>query len=151
MKVKSMPQRSPRTQREIRSRNPSVFSVSSVAKSLCFLAGFLSLSACMMGPKYEKPAINTPTAYKEIKDWKIAEPKDGVPRGQWWAVFGDPQLNALASKVEVNNQNLRFAEANYRRAQALVTQARGALFPSVSAALSTTRAGTGTRAPAAPS
>ena len=148
MKVKSMPQRTPSSQREIRSRYPSVFSVSSVAKSLCFLAGFLSLSACMMGPKYEKPAIDTPTAYKEIKDWKIAEPKDGVPRGQWWAVFGDPQLNALASKVEVNNQNLRFAEANYRRAQALVTQARGALFPSVSAALSTTRAGTGTRAPA---
>ena len=107
-----------------------------------------ALGACSVAPTYERPAVATPPAYKESKDWKPAEPRDGVPRGQWWQIFGDAALNALAEKVEINNQNLRLAEANYRRAQALVAQARGALFPSVTGTLSATRAGSGTRAAA---
>ena len=88
-----------------------------------------------LGPDYRRPQVVTPQAIKESKDWKIAEPRDAVPRGKWWEIFGDPQLNALTDKVNVSNQSLRLAEAQYRRAQALTQSARASLFPTVAAAL----------------
>lgn len=108
----------------------------------------LMTSCSLMGPNYRRPQMVTPPQYKESKDWKIAEPRDGVNRGAWWEIFGDTQLNALAEKVGKSNQNLRGAEAQYRRAQALVQSARSGLFPTVSGDLSITRSGSGTRAPA---
>jgi NodT family efflux transporter outer membrane factor (OMF) lipoprotein len=89
----------------------------------------------------------TPPQYKESKDWKIAAPRDGVNRGAWWEIFGDTQLNALADKVGKSNQNLRVAEAQYRRAQALVQSARSGLFPVVSGDVAVTRSGSGARRP----
>jgi NodT family efflux transporter outer membrane factor (OMF) lipoprotein len=105
------------------------------------------LAACTVGPEYKRPEIIAPPAYKESKDWKIAEPKDGVPRGKWWMIFGDPVLNALTDKVEVSNQSLRVAEAQYRRAQALTRQARAGLFPTVTGDSSVSRSGSGKREP----
>jgi outer membrane protein TolC len=57
----------------------------------------------MVGPKYHRPAAETPAAYKELtpadsrntEGWKVAQPKDDAFRGKWWEIFNDPQLNAL--------------------------------------------------------
>jgi NodT family efflux transporter outer membrane factor (OMF) lipoprotein len=116
-----------------------------VAKGLSLLVCTLLLAACTVGPKYERPQVVTPPAYKESKDWKIAEPKDGVPRGKWWMIFNDPLLNELTEKIELSNQNLRFAEAQYRRAQALTRQARAGLSPKVTGDVGVTRSGGGRR------
>lgn len=90
------------------------------------------LAACTVGPAYQRPEAPTPGSYREAgRDWKRAQPGDGIPRGSWWEMFGDPQLNALAKRVEVSNQNMRAAEARFRQAQALVRQARADLFPVV--------------------
>jgi NodT family efflux transporter outer membrane factor (OMF) lipoprotein len=106
----------------------------------------VSLASCsMMGPNYRRPQVVTPPQYKESKDWKIAEPRDGVARGAWWQIFGDPQLNALAEKVDKSNQDLRVAEAQYRRAQAAVQSSRAGLFPTVSGDVSVTRGGSGAK------
>jgi len=92
-----------------------------------------ALAACTVGPAYQRPDAPTPGNYREAGgDWKPAQPGDGLPRGSWWEIFGDPQLNALAGRVEVSNQNMRAAEARFRQAQALVRQARSELFPVVS-------------------
>ena len=123
----------------------SVTSVSSVANVFFVFVGILLLTACVSGPDYRRPQQVTPPAYKESKDWKIAEPRDNVPRGKWWEIFADGQLNALADKVSVSNQSLRLAEAQYRRAQALAQSARASLFPSLTAALGITRSGSATR------
>ncbi len=103
------------------------------------------LVSCALGPDYRRPQTVTPQAYKENKDWKIAEPRDNVARGKWWEIFADTQLNALADKVNVSNQTLRVAEAQYRRSQALVQSARAGLFPTVAAVAGVTRSGSGTR------
>ena len=100
----------------------------------------LVLASCAVGPDYRRPQVVTPPEYKESKDWKTAEPRDGVPRGKWWEIFADPQLNALVDKVSVStNQSLQLAEAQYRAAQALVRSARSSLFPSVAGTLAVTR------------
>ena len=84
------------------------------------LTGAAALSACMVGPRYNKPEVTAPIEYKESSEWKIAQPRDAINRGPWWEVFGDPQLNALVQQVEVSNQTVRVAEARLRQAEALV-------------------------------
>lgn len=91
------------------------------------------LAGCTVGPEYRRPDVSTPQSYRWAdENWKRAQPGDTLPRGAWWEMFGDPQLNALAQRVEISNQNLRAAEARFRQAQALVRQARAELFPTLS-------------------
>jgi NodT family efflux transporter outer membrane factor (OMF) lipoprotein len=99
---------------------------------LTFLAASL-LSACAIGPDHVRPAMDIPAAYKETRDWKIAEPKDELIRGKWWQVFADNSLNALAGEINVSNQSLKAAEARYLQATALAQSTRAGLFPTVSA------------------
>jgi NodT family efflux transporter outer membrane factor (OMF) lipoprotein len=100
----------------------------------------LLAAACAVGPRYEKPSIETPAAFKEQppEGWKTAQPSDAVLRGKWWEAFGDPQLNALEEQVSVSNQTLAQAEAQFRGARATVREARASLFPTVSAGASVT-------------
>ena len=113
------------------------------------LAGaLLLLAACSTGPKYVRPTIDTPAAYKEAGNWKVAQPRDDVRRDKWWEVFNDAQLDVLIAQIDISNQNLRLAEANFRQARSLVQQARASLFPSVTGNASVTRsqaAGTSAR------
>lgn len=99
----------------------------------------LGLTACSVGPKYQRPAVQVPAAYKEASapsaqpasGWKVAQPSDDTPRGKWWEIFQEPELNALAEQVEVSNQNLAAAEARLRGALATTRVARAALSPTL--------------------
>ena len=112
------------------------------------LLGCMLLASCALVSDYRRPQTVTPPAYRDNKDWKIAEPRDNVARGRWWEVFADPQLNALADKVTASNLSLRVAEAQFRRAQALTQSARAALQPTLSGTVGVTRSGSGTRSTA---
>jgi len=102
------------------------------AAGLAALVAIL-LGGCMVGPKYTKPSAPVTPAYKEMDGWKTAQPSDHLPRGQWWTVFGDAELNVLEEQIAAANQNLRIAEARLREARALVRFNRAALFPTISA------------------
>jgi NodT family efflux transporter outer membrane factor (OMF) lipoprotein len=106
------------------------------------LTGAAALSACMVGPRYNKPKVTAPIEYKESSEWKIAQPRDAINRGPWWEVFGDQQLNALVQQVEVSNQTVRVAEARLRQAEALVEQTRAGFLPTVSGSTGATRSRT---------
>ena len=97
------------------------------------------VSGCTVGPNYVRPSMWSPDSYKELDGWKIANPRDGLARGSWWEIFGDPQLNALEPRVNISNQNLAVAEAQYRNARALVREARAAYFPTVTLGVGFTR------------
>ncbi len=105
------------------------------------------LSACTVGPDYVKPKVETPPSYKEVEGWKKAEPKDNIPRGPWWTIYNDRQLNALEEQVNVSNQNLAAAEAQYRQALAQVQISRAAYYPTVTAGPDATRLRTSANAP----
>ena len=111
-----------------------------------FLALALVLSGCTVGPDYHRPAVATPAAYKEAQGWKRAEPQDRAPRGKWWTVYGDAQLDALVPRVAVSNQNVIAAAAQVRQAQALLGAARAAYFPTLSGGLSASRGSAATQA-----
>ncbi len=104
-------------------------------KTKAILAALLVLTGCVVGPDYHKPDVAVPAAYKEAADWKKAEPKDDAPRGRWWEIYRDADLNALASQVQISNQNVLAAAASYRQAQALLAVARAGYLPTVTAGL----------------
>lgn len=109
--------------------------------ALCVAATGAVLFGCKVGPNYLRPAVETPALYKEAQGWKQAEPQDERPRGNWWEVFNEPELNALETQVAISNQTIKASEAQVREARALTEQARAALFPMVAARASATRSG----------
>jgi NodT family efflux transporter outer membrane factor (OMF) lipoprotein len=105
------------------------------ARRAALVALPLLVTACSVGPDYVTPTVPTPIAvtYKEIKGWKQAQPNDTVTRGKWWEIYHDPQLNALEDQVDISNQNVLQAEAQFREAAAAVKVARAAFLPTVTA------------------
>jgi NodT family efflux transporter outer membrane factor (OMF) lipoprotein len=108
------------------------------AIALCAVA---ALAGCAVGPNYERPGVTLPAAYKETGNWKPARPQDLISRGSWWEIFNDPKLNALEQQIDISNQNVRIAEAQFREARALVQAARAGYFPTLSGSVSTSRSG----------
>jgi NodT family efflux transporter outer membrane factor (OMF) lipoprotein len=95
-------------------------------------------------PRLPASTFNTPLTYKQAKGWVVAAPADALERGPWWTLFGDPELDALAARVEVSNQNVAAASAAYAQARALLAVQRAALFPLVSLGGGAGRSGSGT-------
>ena len=120
---------------ERRNRVPIPFTVIALA-SLALLGG------CRIGPPYHAPAPPAITApnYKEstvnFQDtggWKVASPQDAMIKGNWWEVFGDPELNGLEEQLNINNQNLKEYFENYMAARAQIAEARSLYWPTITA------------------
>jgi NodT family efflux transporter outer membrane factor (OMF) lipoprotein len=109
-----------------------------IASSICGLSALL-LAGCTVGPNYKRPAAEVPPAYKEVGDWKTAQPNDQNLPGNWWEIFHDEQLNALEAQVNVSNQNLKAAEAQYTQARAALRYQRADYFPTVTVNPTATR------------
>jgi multidrug efflux system outer membrane protein len=91
---------------------------------------FLLLCSCTVGPNYKRPD-NTGLIPPDWH-WKIAEPMDEVPKGEWWTVFGDPVLDDLETKAVADNQDLRAAVARVDQARFAARLSRSSFFPELS-------------------
>ncbi|MBV9268370.1 MAG: efflux transporter outer membrane subunit [Acidobacteriaceae bacterium] len=98
----------------------------------------LLLAGCNPAPKYAKPPVQTPAAFKEVPaefkegtGWKLAQPGDDHLGAKWWQMYKDPQLNALEEQVKISNQSIAASEANFRAARALVISIRSAMAPTM--------------------
>jgi NodT family efflux transporter outer membrane factor (OMF) lipoprotein len=105
----------------------------------CLLSSALQFTGCAVGPKYKIPSIAVPPAYKEIGNWKTAQPNEQNLGGNWWEIFHDPQLNALEQQINVSNQNLKAAVAQYQQSRAALRYVRADYYPTVTAGASATR------------
>jgi len=116
--------------------------------ALCALAG--CVASCLVGPKYHKPEVAQPSAYKELTPadysdtdgWKIAQPTDDRIHGKWWEMFNDPELNALEDQVNASNQTVAAAFASFQEARTLVKQAQSQYYPTLSTSPGVTRSRT---------
>ncbi|MEB2327497.1 MAG: efflux transporter outer membrane subunit [Pseudomonas sp.] len=114
-------------------------SPSCTLRPLAVIVMTLALGACTLGPDYQRPQLPDAHAFKQAEGWKSAAPADALQRGDWWKLYGDAELDALVSRLNVSNQNLAVAEAQYRQARALVRSARAQLFPTLSGNAGVTR------------
>src|SRR5579872_7215833 len=103
-------------------------------------------AGCAVKQPYTRPEAPVAPSFKELAnadEWKIATPSDDLPKGKWWEMFGDPQLNALEEAIAINNQNVKQAEANFRQARALVRVNRANYYPTIGVSPSISQADTG--------
>jgi NodT family efflux transporter outer membrane factor (OMF) lipoprotein len=107
------------------------------APALALLAG-ASLAACSVGPDYIRPAAPAPPQFKEAKGWKYISPLDTQDRGPWWGVYRDPELDGLASQVEISNQTVMASVAAYQQARDLIREAQAGFFPTVTTSYNAT-------------
>ena len=96
------------------------------------------LTSCAVGPDYHRPdalaSQTMPAAFGDpavtnAGDWKAAEPSAHLPRGAWWELYHDPELNRLETLATTNNQQIAVALANFEQAHAAVNVARADFFP----------------------
>ena len=119
-------------------RKPSQCPRSDLMRVRRYLLGAVvtALSACAVGPDYHRPAFDTTAEFKEAGDWKPTEPADALSRGPWWKIYKDDALDQLETQIDINNQNVKQAEAAFEQAQALVAQARAGFWPTIAGSLS---------------
>ncbi len=98
----------------------------------------LGLTAgCAVGPRYQRPAATSPTtavpdAWKTQPPWQQAAPKDSIPKGSWWQVFHDSQLDAYEQQLLKANQSLLVSRDRLEQARSLARIATSGLFPQLS-------------------
>ena len=109
------------------------------AAAVLLLLALLASVGCSVGPKYHTPVTETAPAYKELANWKTAQPNDQSLGGNWWEIFQDPQLNDLEQQINVSDQNLKAAVAQYQQAQAVLRYNRADYYPTITATPSAIR------------
>ena len=103
-----------------------------------------ALAGCAVGPDYHRPdALPAQTMPQKFSDeastganqgdWKVAQPAAGLPRGDWWQMFGDAELHRWETVALTNNQNLAAAAARIEESRALAAAARAGFYPQVTA------------------
>ena len=106
-------------------------------KIATFLSAVLSsglLVGCAVGPKYHRPAVQTPTMYRDVaansQQQAQAASYADLP---WWQVFQDPKLQELIRTALKQNYDLQLATERINAARAEVAVTRSSLFPQVGA------------------
>ena len=99
-----------------------------------FLASVLS--ACMIGPDFRRPPVETPRAWR----FEEAEAKDLVNTA-WWKQFGDPVLDELIESALRENKDVLIAAARVEEFMGRYGVVRAAQFPQVSGTVTPLRKG----------
>ncbi len=90
-------------------------------------------------PKYQKPSVTTPQNWQTPAPWQQALPLDSLPKGMWWAFFGDAELNQYEQRAMASNQTLQAAVARLSEARASARVTAAGLYPELDAGARATR------------
>jgi multidrug efflux system outer membrane protein len=97
------------------------------------LGATMWLPGCAVGPKYQRPPVQAPPTWKTEGPWREAVPKDAIPKGVWWEIFHDEELNHYEQQLLAANQSLVAARNRLDQSRSLARVASAGLFPTVSA------------------
>jgi outer membrane protein, multidrug efflux system len=101
-----------------------------------FIAALLALTlltGCAVGPRYQRPTAQVPDTWKGQGPWQTAAPKDSIPKGTWWQIFHDADLDRLEQDLLQANQSLAAAQDRLSQARSLARIASSAYFPQLNA------------------
>ena len=93
----------------------------------------LCVPAFAKDPKYQKPSVTTPQNWQTPAPWQEALPLDSLPKGMWWAFFGDGELNQYEQRAMASNQTLQAAVARLSEARASARVTAAGLYPELDA------------------
>ena len=86
----------------------------------------LLAAACSTAPKYERPPVELPAAWKESGP-KYAED------GRWWRIYNDQPLNTLVEEGLKGNADLLIAAARIDEARGILAEIQGGYYPTLDA------------------
>jgi len=104
----------------------------------CILATGL-LASCAVGPKYHRPQVQVPAAYKTEGPWRAAAPRDSFPKDAWWEIFKDAELSDYEQQLLKANPSLEAARDRLNQARALARVTSAGFFPTFNADPSVSR------------
>lgn len=90
---------------------------------LCFVAG------CAVGPNYHRPSVPAAPTWKEEPPWRAATPQDSIPKGEWWMIFSDSELNDYETRAVKANPTIDVARYQLEQARASARITQSGLFP----------------------
>ncbi len=106
-------------------RNPGL--ALATAAAAFFVAG------CNVGPKYVRPQVTAPPAYRGADEAAVSsDVKDSLGDRQWSAVFREPELQQLIRTALDNNLDLRIAARRVLESAAQLRITRAQQFPQIS-------------------
>ena len=71
-------------------------------------------AGCMVGPNYKRPAVQTPTAFRDLSTNAQAQSQAASYADlPWWQVFQDPQLQELIRTALKQNFDLQIATVRF--------------------------------------
>ena len=91
------------------------------------------LAGCAVGPRYQRPTAQVPATWKGEGPWQTGVPKDSIPKGTWWQIFHDAELDRLEQELLQANQSLAAAQDRLSQARSLARIASSAYFPQLAA------------------
>jgi multidrug efflux system outer membrane protein len=104
-----------------------------VGMLLALSAWVLGSGGCTVGPDYHGPpqnaVVNTPAAQRPFLSASDPAFSSEPAPGAWWRLYDSPQLDELVNAALAANTDLRQAQANLERSQALLREAKVARQP----------------------
>ena len=92
------------------------------------------LAGCNLAPVYDQPHYLLPDSYQGSGAFRVAQPQEALsPRGDWWTLFGDKELNQLEEQLGRENPTLAAAAEVYTQARDLAAEAQSHLYPQIGA------------------
>ncbi len=90
------------------------------------------IGGCTVGPKYQRATAPVPAKWDISEPWRESAPKDGLPKGEWWSIFGDAELSALEKQALDANQTIKVGTAHLEQARASAAVQIATEFPTLS-------------------
>jgi outer membrane protein, multidrug efflux system len=124
-----------------RARRAGVTSVRAAGYACASLlvATGIFIAGCSVGPNYKRPLAPSATKWDLAEPWREGAPKDSIPKGQWWMVFHDEDLNALETQAIAANQTIKVSIARLEQARATAAVQVATLFPTLNTSPSAER------------
>ncbi|MDR2195494.1 MAG: efflux transporter outer membrane subunit [Gallionellaceae bacterium] len=92
------------------------------------------LSACAVGPDYQRPDLALPGVFPAQQDAKTVSKNDA-----WWHIYQDTVLNQLEDEALQHNADMQLAVSRIDEARAQADAVGANLYPTVSASVSANR------------
>jgi len=102
--------------------------ITRAARHLALACAAAAIAGCAaVGPDYRRPAVTLPGSFAG----EATDAAAGAVQPRWWTAYGDPTLTRLVDGALLRNADVRLAAARVDETEAVLAQARAALFPQV--------------------
>ena len=95
-------------------------------RSLSLLLLCAVAAGCAVQPRYVRPAVELPAAWRESAPSAVID-------GKWWRLYADPALDRLVEEALAHNTDLAAAVARVDEARGLLGETDAARYPAVGA------------------